>query len=151
MASRGNSEQDRRFMEQAIQSAWSVLGSTSPNPAVGCVIVKNGRIIATGTTAAGGRPHAEAVALADAGNRARGATAYVSLEPCAHHGKTSPCAERLVRAGVRRVVVGCIDPYPKVRGRGLAILRRAGIKVTNGVLEESAASVNAGFFTRVAK
>src|SRR6202047_2745619 len=119
-------------MRRALALARPMLGLTSPNPAVGCVIVRGGRIVGQGATAEGGRPHAEAVALARAGAKARGATAYVSFEPCAHQGRTGPCARALVEAGVRRVVVGCVDPYPPVRGRGLAMLRGAGIGVPGG-------------------
>jgi len=126
-----------------------MLGRTSPNPAVGCVIVRGGRIVGQGATAAGGRPHAEAMALARAGAKARGATAYVSLEPCAHQGRTAPCARALVQAGVRRVVAGAVDPYPPVRGRGLAILRAAGVEVISGVLEDECRRLNLGFITRV--
>jgi diaminohydroxyphosphoribosylaminopyrimidine deaminase/5-amino-6-(5-phosphoribosylamino)uracil reductase len=128
-----------------------MLGRTSPNPAVGCVIVRGGQIVGQGATAAGGRPHAEAVALARAGAKARGATAYVSFEPCAHQGRTAPCARALVDAGVRRVVIGCIDPYPPVRGRGVAILRAGGIEVVSGVLEDECRRLNQGFITRVTR
>jgi len=142
-------------MAIALSLARSQLGLTSPNPSVGCVIVRADKraseIVGRGATAAGGRPHAEAVALADAGVRARGATAYVSLEPCAHQGKTPPCARALVQAGVARVVIGCVDRYPAVRGRGVAILRRAGIEVTVGVREDECLVLNEGFFTRVAR
>lgn len=141
---------DRRFMAIALGLARSQLGLTSPNPCVGCVLVRAGKIVGRGATAAGGRPHAEAVALSDAGARARGATAYVSLEPCAHQGKTPPCARALVHAGVARVVVGCLDRYPAVRGRGVAILRRAAIEVVVGVREDESIALNEGFFTRVA-
>lgn len=142
---------DKRFMRESLALARAVLGLTSPNPAVGCVLVKAGRIVGRGATARGGRPHAEARALEAAGARARGATAYVSLEPCAHTGETPPCAGALIGAGVRRVVVGCVDPYPRVRGRGLAMLKRAGVAVTAGVLEAEAVRLNEGFFTRVAR
>lgn len=138
-------------MAIALGLARSQLGLTSPNPSVGCVIVRAGKIVGRGATAAGGRPHAETVALVEAGGRARGATAYVSLEPCAHQGKTPPCARALVQARVARVVIGCLDRYPAVRGRGVAILRRAGIEVTVGVREDECAAVNEGFFTRVAR
>lgn len=138
-------------MAIALGLARSQLGLTSPNPSVGCVIVRAGKIVGRGATAAGGRPHAEVVALAQAGGRARGATAYVSLEPCAHQGKTPPCARALVQARVARVVIGCLDRYPAVRGRGVAILRRAGVEVTVGVREDECAAVNEGFFTRVAR
>ncbi len=138
-------------MRRALALARRMLGRTSPNPAVGCVIVRGGRIVGQGATAAGGRPHAEAVALARAGAKARGATAYVSFEPCAHQGRTAPCARALVEAGVRRVVIGCIDPYPPVRGRGVAILRAAGIEVVSGVLEDECRRLNQGFITRVTR
>lgn len=145
------SDDDRRFMLEALALAHRMAGLTSPNPTVGCVIVRNGRIVGEGATANGGRPHAEAVALARAGQRARGATAYVSFEPCAHQGQTPPCARSLVTAGLRRVVVGCTDPYPPVRGRGIAILRKAGIEVTTGVLGEECRQLNEGFITRVTR
>ncbi len=148
---RPNVERDARLMEEAITLAESVLGLTSPNPAVGCVIVAGDKIVARGATAVGGRPHAETVALAKAGAKARGATAYVSLEPCAHYGKTPPCANALVEAGIKRVVIGCGDPFPQVRGKGIAILKNAGIAVTLGVMEEEARRINEGFFTRVEK
>jgi diaminohydroxyphosphoribosylaminopyrimidine deaminase/5-amino-6-(5-phosphoribosylamino)uracil reductase len=144
-------ERDSRLMEEAIELAESALGFTSPNPAVGCVIVAGDKIIARGATATGGRPHAETVALAKAGARARGATAYVSLEPCAHFGQTPPCANALVEAGIKRVVIGCGDPFPKVRGKGIAILKKAGLAVTLGVMEDECRRINEGFFTRVEK
>jgi diaminohydroxyphosphoribosylaminopyrimidine deaminase/5-amino-6-(5-phosphoribosylamino)uracil reductase len=145
------SSADLRFMRRALALARRMLGRTSPNPAVGCVIVRGGRIVGQGATAAGGRPHAEAVALARAGAKARGATAYVSFEPCAHQGRTAPCARALVEARVRRVVIGCIDPYPPVRGRGAAILRAAGIEIVSGVLEDECRRLNQGFITRVTR
>jgi diaminohydroxyphosphoribosylaminopyrimidine deaminase/5-amino-6-(5-phosphoribosylamino)uracil reductase len=138
-------------MREALVLARRMAGLTSPNPAVGCVIVRDTRIVGRGATAAGGRPHAETVALARAGKRARGATAYVSFEPCAHQGETPPCARALVAAGLRRVVVGCADPYPLVRGRGIAILRKAGIDVTVGALAEECRRLNEGFITRVTR
>lgn len=125
------------------------LGGTWPNPAVGCVIVRDGRVFGRGWTAPGGRPHAELVALKRAGNAARGATAYVTLEPCSHHGKTPPCAGALVASGVARVVTAVEDPDPRVAGRGHAMLREAGISVATGVLGETARRDNAGFFARV--
>jgi diaminohydroxyphosphoribosylaminopyrimidine deaminase / 5-amino-6-(5-phosphoribosylamino)uracil reductase len=142
---------DEGFMREALALAEAVLGLTTPNPAVGCVIVRAGAIVGRGVTAAGGRPHGETQALADAGDMARGATAYVSLEPCAHRGQTPPCARALIEAGVARVVAGCLDPYLAVRGRGIAMLKRAGIAVTVGVLEEDCRRLNQGFFTRVAR
>jgi len=138
-------------MRRALALAGARLGFTTPNPSVGCVLVRGGKIAGQGATGAGGRPHAETVAIAKAGRRARGATAYVTFEPCAHTGKTPPCARALVEAGVARVVVGCLDPYPPVRGRGIAILRRAGIAVETGVLEAECLQMNEGFITRVTR
>jgi diaminohydroxyphosphoribosylaminopyrimidine deaminase/5-amino-6-(5-phosphoribosylamino)uracil reductase len=138
-------------MREALDLARARLGLTTPNPAVGCVIVRNQKIVGRGATGGGGRPHGETVALADAGARARGSTAYVSLEPCAHSGQTPPCAKALVEAEVARVVVGCGDPFPQVNGRGMAILRAAGIEVTEGVLEEECRRLNEGFFTRISR
>jgi diaminohydroxyphosphoribosylaminopyrimidine deaminase / 5-amino-6-(5-phosphoribosylamino)uracil reductase len=136
-------------MREALALAESQLGFTTPNPSVGCVIVRGGKVVATGVTAAGGRPHGETQALAIAGAAARGATAHVSFEPCAHSGQTPPCAIALVEAGIKRVVVGCLDPDPRVKGRGIAILKRAGIEVTTGVLEEEAKRLNEGFIIRI--
>jgi diaminohydroxyphosphoribosylaminopyrimidine deaminase/5-amino-6-(5-phosphoribosylamino)uracil reductase len=147
--SRPDLERDSRLMEEALALAESALGFSTPNPAVGCVIVAGNKIVGRGATATGGRPHAETVALAKAGARARGATAYVSLEPCAHFGRTPPCANALVDAGIKRVVIGCGDPFPKVRGKGIAILRKAGVAVTLGVMEDECRRTNEGFFTRV--
>jgi diaminohydroxyphosphoribosylaminopyrimidine deaminase / 5-amino-6-(5-phosphoribosylamino)uracil reductase len=144
-------------MRDALNLARPMLGLTTPNPAVGCVIVRHdgdhqdGEIVGQGATSGRGRPHGEANALAEAGALARGATAYVSLEPCAHQGQTPPCARALVDAGVARVVVGCRDPYPPVRGRGIALLRAAGIAVTEGVLEDECLRLNEGFFMRVTR
>ncbi|RSK34876.1 bifunctional diaminohydroxyphosphoribosylaminopyrimidine deaminase/5-amino-6-(5-phosphoribosylamino)uracil reductase RibD [Rhodovulum iodosum] len=120
-------------------------GAVWPNPAVGCVIVNAGRVVGRGWTAPGGRPHAEPQALARAGAAARGATAYVSLEPCAHHGATPPCAEALIAAGVARVVTALEDPDARVAGRGHAMLRAAGVAVTTGVLAAEAARAHRGF------
>ncbi len=142
---------DRRFMDLALGLASRGLGNVWPNPAVGCVIVKEGRIVGRGWTQPGGRPHAETVALAQAGGKARGATAYVSLEPCAHHGKTPPCAEALVAAGVARVVSALTDPDPRVAGSGHRIIRAAGIEVTEGVMSDEARALNAGFLSRVTR
>lgn len=144
-----SAEQDRRFMALALALGARGQGNSWPNPAVGAVIVREGRILGRGWTRPGGRPHAEPVALAQAGSAARGATAYVTLEPCAHHGKTPPCAEALVAAGVARVVTAASDPDPRVSGRGHAILRAAGIEVTEGVMAAEAARAHAGFFRRV--
>src|SRR5215470_14051315 len=125
-------------MARALSLAARGLGETNPNPMVGCVVVKDGRVVAEGWHARAGGPHAEAVALERAGPKARGATLYVNLEPCAHFGRTPPCAPRLVAAGLRRVVAAVRDPNPAVDGRGLAQIRRAGIAVTTGVMESDA-------------
>jgi diaminohydroxyphosphoribosylaminopyrimidine deaminase/5-amino-6-(5-phosphoribosylamino)uracil reductase len=142
-------ERDEFFMREALRLATPMLGRTSPNPAVGCVIVQGDRIVGRGVTAAGGRPHAETRALAQAGRHARGAAVYVSFEPCAHQGETPPCARALIEAGVATVIVGCRDPFPRVRGRGLAMMHRAGIRTTLGVLEGECLQLNEGFITRV--
>ncbi len=136
-------------MLAALGLARRGLGSVWPNPSVGCVIVKDGRVVGRGRTARGGRPHAETVALALAGAEARGAVVYVTLEPCSHSGKTGPCADALIAAGVGKVVVAIEDPDPRVSGRGLARLRAAGIAVEVGCAGEAAAEVNAGFFRRI--
>ncbi|MCM2400080.1 bifunctional diaminohydroxyphosphoribosylaminopyrimidine deaminase/5-amino-6-(5-phosphoribosylamino)uracil reductase RibD [Rhizobium sp. S153] len=142
---------DERFMAAAIRlSRWN-LGRTSTNPSVGCVIVRDGVIVGRGVTAEGGRPHAEPQALADAGEKARGATAYVTLEPCSHHGKTPPCAEALIASGVARVVVSVTDPDERVSGRGLRMLEAAGIEVESGILEEEGRKALAGYLTRQTK
>jgi diaminohydroxyphosphoribosylaminopyrimidine deaminase/5-amino-6-(5-phosphoribosylamino)uracil reductase len=124
------------------------MGQCAPNPAVGCVLVQGERIVGRGVTGAGGRPHAETVALAQAGAAARGATAYVTLEPCAHHGATPPCTDALIGAGVARVVAPFDDTDPRVAGQGFAMLRAAGIAVTTGVLADAAARDHAGFLLR---
>jgi diaminohydroxyphosphoribosylaminopyrimidine deaminase/5-amino-6-(5-phosphoribosylamino)uracil reductase len=136
-------------MRAALALAARGLGRTWPNPTVGCVLVRDGLVVGRGWTQPGGRPHAETEALARAGDAARGATAYVSLEPCAHTGKTPPCADALIAAGIRRVVAAVEDPDPRVSGRGLAMLRAAGIRVDSGLCAEEAADLNAGFFLRV--
>lgn len=144
------SSQDARFMALALSLGRRGQGRTWPNPAVGCVIVAPGeRIVGRGWTQPGGRPHAETQALAQAGAAARGATAYVSLEPCAHHGQTPPCAEALIAAGVTRVVAPFEDTDPRVAGQGFAMLREAGIEVTTGVGVAEADRDLAGFFLRV--
>ncbi|MHC0054893.1 bifunctional diaminohydroxyphosphoribosylaminopyrimidine deaminase/5-amino-6-(5-phosphoribosylamino)uracil reductase RibD [Actibacterium sp. D379-3] len=136
---------DRRFMALALSLGRRGMGRCWPNPAVGCVLVKGARIVGRGWTQPGGRPHAEPVALAQAGDAARGATAYVSLEPCAHHGQTPPCAEALIAAGVVRVVTALEDPDPRVAGGGHALLRAAGIAVETGVLADAAGRDHRGF------
>ena len=138
-------------MRHALALSRRGLGNTWPNPAVGCVILRDGVVVGRGWTQPGGRPHAEAMALAQAGAAARGATAYVTLEPCAHHGRTPPCAEALAAAGVSRVVSALTDPDPRVAGRGHAILRRAGSEVRAGVCEAEARALQQGFLSRVTK
>lgn len=141
---------DQRFMAAAIRLGRRELGRAWPNPAVGALIVSSdGRIVGRGWTRQGGRPHAETVALDEAAGAARGATAYVSLEPCSHHGGTPPCVDRLIDAGVARVVFALEDPNPKVKGRGQAALSAAGIAVICGVLETPARAVHAGHIMRV--
>ena len=142
-------DRDDGHMRAALALARRHLGQTWPNPSVGCVLVRDGRVVGRGVTAPGGRPHAEVLALAAAGAAARGATAYVTLEPCSHHGKTPPCADALIAAGVTRAVVGCNDPDPRVNGAGLARLRAAGIEVVENVLRAEAESLQIGFITRV--
>lgn len=136
---------DERFMTLALTEAARGLGRTAPNPPVGCVIVQGDELVGRGFHPRAGEPHAEVFALRDAGERARGGTAYVTLEPCSHHGRTPPCADALIAAGVRRVVVAALDPNPLVAGRGVQRLRDAGIEVTVGVLEAQAARQQAGF------
>ena len=140
---------DRRWMRVAIAEARRAEGRTAPNPPVGCAIVSHdGKLIASGHTATGGRPHAEARALAMAGEAARGGTAYVTLEPCAHHGKTGPCADALVEAGIARVVVALRDPDERVNGRGIERLADHGISLRIGIEAEAARRVMAGFLSR---
>ena len=137
--------EDAAHMRAALALARRGNGRTWPNPSVGCVIVKDGRVLGRATTAPGGRPHAEPQALAMAGAAARGATAYVTLEPCCHHGRTPPCTEAFIAAGIARVVIGLRDPDPRVNGQGIARLRAAGIEVVEDVLAADAAEVVAGF------
>lgn len=143
------SASDHAWMARALQLARKGLYSTHPNPRVGCVIVADGELVGEGWHVRAGEPHAEVHALRQAGERARGATAYVTLEPCSHHGRTPPCAEALVKAGVGRVVAAMQDPNPQVAGRGLQFLRSAGIEVASGVLEAEARELNAGFIKRM--
>ena len=133
------------YMARALQLAELGLYSTSPNPRVGCVIVKDGAIVGEGWHQKAGEPHAEVHALRMAGEQARGATAYVTLEPCSHYGRTPPCAEGLIKAGVARVVGACSDPNPLVAGRGYNMLREAGIEVITPCLESQAIAINKGF------
>ncbi len=136
-------------MRAALALARRGLGRVAPNPAVGCVLVKEGRVVGRGWTQPGGRPHAETEALSRAGAAARGATAYVTLEPCAHQGKTPPCAEALITAGIARCVAALEDPDPRVKGGGFEQLRVAGIAVETGLLADAAAELNAGYLMRL--
>src|SRR6185312_9850225 len=138
------SSADRNFMQAALALAKRGLGNVWPNPAVGCVIVKNGIVVGRGWTQPGGRPHAETEALARAGKAARGATAYVSLEPCSHTGQTGPCADALVKAGIARVVAAMVDPDVRVSGSGLVRMQEAGVSVESGLMADEAAALNRG-------
>ncbi|MDH4438783.1 MAG: bifunctional diaminohydroxyphosphoribosylaminopyrimidine deaminase/5-amino-6-(5-phosphoribosylamino)uracil reductase RibD, partial [Rhizobium sp.] len=138
-------------MREAIALSLTHVGQTASNPSVGCLIVKDGEVVGRGVTAVGGRPHAEPQALAEAGDKARGATAYVTLEPCSHHGKTPPCANAMVAAGLARVVVAVADPDPRVSGQGLKILADADIEVTIGILQKEARRAMGGYLTRQTK
>ena len=140
---------DHQWMQKALALAEQGRYSTRPNPAVGCVIVKDGRLIAEGWHVKAGEPHAEVLALAQAGKEAKGATAYVTLEPCSHFGKTPPCANALVASGVSRVVIAMQDPNPLVAGKGIEILRQAGIVVDVGIEQAQAQALNKGFIKRM--
>ncbi|HKJ74498.1 MAG TPA: bifunctional diaminohydroxyphosphoribosylaminopyrimidine deaminase/5-amino-6-(5-phosphoribosylamino)uracil reductase RibD [Alphaproteobacteria bacterium] len=143
---------DSWHMSVALALAARGLGRVWPNPAVGCVVVRpeSGIVVGRGCTQPGGRPHAETEALSQAGAAAKGAAAYVTLEPCSHHGETPPCAEALIEAGVARVVAAIEDPDPRVSGKGMARLNAAGIETSTGLLSDEARALNRGFFTRVA-
>ena len=143
------SNDDAVHMRHALRLARRGLGNVAPNPAVGCVIVADDVVVGRGWTQRGGRPHAETMALMQAGARARGATAYVTLEPCAHHGQTPPCARALIDAGLARVAIAALDPDPRVCGRGRIMLEKAGIAVSTGLCEEEARFLNAGFLLRI--
>ncbi len=138
-------------MAQALQLAERGLYTTSPNPRVGCVLVRDGHVVGDAWHQRAGDPHAEALALRAAGNAAHGATAYVTLEPCSHHGRTPPCADALISAGVARVVAAAQDPNPLVAGAGIAKMRAAGIEVECGLMEAAARELNIGFFARMAR
>ncbi len=137
------------WMARALELARRGLYTTHPNPRVGCVLAKDGRLVGEGYHARAGEPHAEVHAVNAAGDAARGATAYVTLEPCSHHGRTGPCAVALIEAGVARVVVAMEDPNPAVAGRGIAMLREAGIEVIVGIAEDEARALNVGFVRRM--
>ncbi|MEM7546889.1 MAG: bifunctional diaminohydroxyphosphoribosylaminopyrimidine deaminase/5-amino-6-(5-phosphoribosylamino)uracil reductase RibD [Pseudomonadota bacterium] len=141
-------DHDRRWMAAALALAHRGLGQVWPNPAVGCVIVQDGHLVGRGWTQPGGRPHAETMALAQAGAAAKGATAYISLEPCAHHGKTPPCADALIGASIARIVAPMEDPDPRVAGKGFDRLRAAGMTVDTGLMIAEAEAANAGFLAR---
>lgn len=142
---------DTDYMEIALDLARDQMGRTAENPAVGCVLVKNGKVVGKGVTSDGGRPHGESNALSDAGKHAKGATAYVTLEPCAHHGQTPPCADALIKAGIVRCVIACVDPDPRVHWQGAARLQEAGIDTLVGIGEMEAQEINAKFFERFRK
>ena len=142
---------DQDYMAQALRLGRRNMGHTGDNPSVGCVIVKDGQLVGLGTTAPGGRPHAEPQAIEMAGENAKGATAYVTLEPCSHHGRTPPCAESLIQAGISRVFIAVQDPDPRVSGRGIAKLKAAGIETHVGLGSEQASRDLAGFFSRITK
>lgn len=143
------SPQDTAFMQLALDLAKQGEFTTTPNPSVGCVLVKDGEVVGKGFHAKAGEPHAEVMALREAGENARGATAYVTLEPCSHFGRTPPCAKGLVEAGVSKVIAAMCDPNPQVAGKGLQILSDAGIESAVGLLEENAEQLNKGFLKRM--
>lgn len=142
---------DERHMLLALAEARRALGRVAPNPAVGAIVVSDDEIVGQGSTAPPPGPHAEIVALREAGERARGATLYVTLEPCSHHGRTPPCVDAIIAAGVERVVVGATDPNPEVNGQGIERLREAGIKVSNSSLHSECREIVAGFESRLAR
>ena len=143
------SDTDRDMMRRALTLAAEGRFSTSPNPRVGCIIAHGGQIVGQGFHLKAGGPHAEVHALRQAGENARGATAYVTLEPCSHYGRTPPCAEALIQAGVSRVVAAIADPNPQVAGKGLVMLSAAGIRTESGLLETEARELNRGFLSRI--
>lgn len=145
------SPDDHRYMAQALRLAEQGLYTTSPNPRVGCIIVREGKVIGQGWHERAGQPHAEINALNAAGEKARGATVYVTLEPCNHHGQTGPCAESLIKAGVARVVAAMRDPNPLVKGGGLEKLKQAGVQTECGILENEARELNIGFISRMTR
>src|SRR5436305_14461536 len=138
-------EADRQYMARALELAQRGLYTTMPNPRVGCVLVRDGRVVGEGWHARAGEAHAEVNALREAGELARGATAYVTLEPCAHHGRTPPCSAALIGAGIARVFAAVSDPNPAVAGKGIEMLRARGIETQCGLLEKEARELNVGF------
>jgi diaminohydroxyphosphoribosylaminopyrimidine deaminase/5-amino-6-(5-phosphoribosylamino)uracil reductase len=145
------SDADHQYMREALELARRGLFTTSPNPRVGCVLVNEGQVVGRGWHEKAGLPHAEVNALREAGERARGATAYVTLEPCSHFGRTPPCADALLAAGVKRVVAAMQDPNPQVQGAGLARLRAAGLSAEQGLMEDEARELNIGFVSRMTR
>ena len=142
---------DIAHMRAALGLARRALGNCWPNPAVGCILVKDGSVVGRGWTQPGGRPHAEVVAIERAGRAAKGATAYVTLEPCDHHGKTPPCSGAMVEAGIKRVVASILDPDPRVAGAGFETVRSAGVELVEGVCAGEARRLNGGYLTRLAE
>ena len=151
MSSHPFSPADHTYMAQALRLAEKGLYSTSPNPRVGCVIVRDGQVVGRGWHERAGQPHAEIHALNNAGSAAHSATVYVTLEPCSHHGRTPPCAEALIKAGVAKVILAMQDPNPLVAGAGCALLRDAGIEVHAGLMEAEARALNIGFVSRMTR
>ncbi len=142
-------KKDAIYMLYALSEAVKGIGKTTPNPLVGAVIVKNGKIISTGYHEKAGLPHAEAIAIEKAGRETKGSTMYVTLEPCVHHGKTPPCAPRIVKAGIKQVIIGTKDPNPLVNGKGIKFLQEHKVKVKVGILENKVSFLNRGFFKRI--
>ncbi len=136
---------DKHYMQRALELAAKAKGRTSPNPMVGAVVVRDGEVVGQGYHARAGTPHAEVVALKQAGDKARGATLYVTLEPCCHYGRTGPCTEAVIQAGVKRVVVAATDPNPLVSGKGIKVLREAGLEVISGVMDNESRQLNEVF------
>ena len=151
MAEAADAEFDRRMLAAAIRLGAGARGTTAPNPAVGAILIKDGIVVGRGRTAPGGRPHGERLALTEAGAAARGATLYVSLEPCAHHGRTPPCADAVIASGVSRVVAPSADPDPRVVGQGFERLRTAGVEVVTGLLAAEAGRAHAGHMRRISE
>lgn len=139
---------DENYMRQALELARTQMGLTAENPSVGCLIVKDDKVVGRGVTSEGGRPHGETNALVVAGMQAKGATAYVTLEPCSHYGQTAPCANALINAGIARCVIAVIDPDPRVHWRGAALLQEAGVDTVVGMCEAEAFEINAEFLAR---
>ncbi|WP_222615307.1 bifunctional diaminohydroxyphosphoribosylaminopyrimidine deaminase/5-amino-6-(5-phosphoribosylamino)uracil reductase RibD [Persicimonas caeni] len=149
MSSESHANRHERLMAEAIAEAKKAEGRTRPNPLVGCVIVRDGEVVARGYHARAGEAHGEVAALRALDGSAEGCEAYVNLEPCCHHGRTPPCTEALINAGIRRVYVGTLDPFPEVSGKGIEALRRAGVEVVSGVLEDESRRLNQPYFKRI--